>query len=251
MAVSEIGGDDFRIADHVRRLALDQHLAEIEHDGAVDQRHHDLHDMLDHQHGDAGVADAPHQLNAGLRLDRGQAGQHLVEQQELRLGGERTRDFEPALFRRIRLLASTSARAARPQNSSTSCALRRACRIVVARTSAPTMTLSMTVMVSKLLTTWKVRPMPRRQRSAAGSRVTSSPSNQIAPSLGRITPAIRLNMVDLPAPLGPIRPTISPRPTEIETSLLATRPEKRCQTPRVSSSAVIVRLLWLSRARTG
>jgi uncharacterized protein YhdP len=101
------------------------------------------------------------------------------------------------------------------------------------------MTLSITVMVSKLLTTWKVRPTPRWQRSAAGRRVTSSPSKMIEPWVGGSTPAIRLNSVDLPAPLGPIRPTISPRPTEIETSLLATRPPKRCQTPRVSRRAVI------------
>ena len=101
------------------------------------------------------------------------------------------------------------------------------------------MTLSITVMVSKLFTTWKVRAMPRWQRSAAGSLVTSSPSNQIEPCVGGSTPAIRLNSVDLPAPLGPISPTISPRPTEIEMSLLAIRPEKRCQTPRVSSKGVI------------
>jgi len=138
-----------------------------------------------------------------------------------------------------RSLASTSARASRPQNSSTSCALRLAPCIWVFRTSAPTMTLSTTLMVSKLFTTWKVRPTPRWQRSAAGRRVTSSPSNQIEPWVGGNAPAIRLNRVDLPAPLGPIRPTISPRPTEIETSLLATRPEKRCVTPRVSSSAVM------------
>ena len=53
----------------------------------------------------------------------------------------------------IRSAASTSARGPSPQNSSTSCALRRASRITVVRTSAPTMTLSMTVMVSKLFTT--------------------------------------------------------------------------------------------------
>src|SRR5205085_11795974 len=67
-----------------------------------------------------------------------------------------------------------------------------------------------------------------RSRSAAGSAVTSSPSKRIVPSLGLNAPAIRLNKVDLPAPFGPIRPTISPRPTEIETSEFAVRPEKRC-----------------------
>src|SRR6184192_2423667 len=43
--------------------------------------------------------------------------------------------------------------------------------MTVVCTSAPTMTLSITVMVSKLFTTWKVRPMPRWQRSAAGNQI--------------------------------------------------------------------------------
>src|SRR5450432_850520 len=84
--------------------------------------------------------------------------------------------------------------------------------------------------------------MPHRQRSAAGSAVTSLPSNQIEPCVGGSTPAIRLNSVDLPAPLGPISPTISPRPTDIEMLLLAIRPPKRCQTPLVSSKGVIAPL---------
>ena len=105
--------------------------------------------------------------------------------------------------------------------------MRRASFITVLRTSAPTITLSTTVMVSKLFTTWNVRAMPRWQRAAAGIWVTSSPLNQIDPCVGGSTPAIRLNKVDLPAPFGPIRPTISPRPTEIDTSLLAIRPPKR------------------------
>ena len=153
-----------------------------------------------------------------------------------------------------RSLASTLARAAMPQNSSTSWAFRRATRITVLRTRAPTMTLSITVMVSKLFTTWKVRPTPRTQRSAAGNLVTSSPSNQIEPWVGGSTPAIRLNNVDLPAPLGPIRPTISPRPTEIETSLLAIRPPKRCQTPRVSSKGAVIApppCAWTRTTRPG
>src|SRR3954465_2681672 len=39
------------------------------------------------------------QFDAGVPLDRGQAGQPLVEQQQFRLGRQGTRDFEPAFFR--------------------------------------------------------------------------------------------------------------------------------------------------------
>ena len=45
-------------------------------------------------------------------------------------------------------------------------------------------------------------------------------------------------MVDLPAPFGPISPTISPASTAKLTSLTATRPPKRLVTPSTSSSRV-------------
>ena len=61
----------------------------------VAQAHHRLHDMLDHQHRDAGAADVPDDRNDGANLGRVEAGEHLVEQQQLRLGGERAREFEP------------------------------------------------------------------------------------------------------------------------------------------------------------
>ncbi len=70
----------------------------MEHDGAVDQRHHDLHDMLDHQYRNTGGAHFSHQFDAGLRLDRRQSGEHFIQQQQFRLGRQRTRDLEPALF---------------------------------------------------------------------------------------------------------------------------------------------------------
>src|SRR5215469_6705723 len=49
-------------------------------------------------------------------------------------------------------------------------------------------------------------------------------------------PAMTLNSVDLPAPLGPISPTISPALTSRLTSETATRPPKRLVRPRIESS---------------
>ena len=46
------------------------------------------------------VAHLAHQLDAALCFERRQAGQHLVEQQQLRFGRERPRDFEPAFLGR-------------------------------------------------------------------------------------------------------------------------------------------------------
>src|SRR5690606_1339294 len=50
-----------------------------------------------------------------------------------------------------------------------------------------------------------------------------------------------LAVVDLPAPLGPIRPVHSPTGTSRSTSLTATWPPKRTVAPRTSSSAMSVR----------
>jgi len=80
MPLPEIGADDFRVANDVCRLALRQNLAEIEHDGAINQRHYDLHYVLDHQDRHAGGAHLAHQFNAPLRLDRSETREHLVEQ---------------------------------------------------------------------------------------------------------------------------------------------------------------------------
>src|SRR5690606_25947765 len=58
--------------------------------------------------------------------------------------------------------------------------------------------------------TWKVRPRPRRARSATSWAVMSSSAKRIEPESGLIVPAIWLMSVDLPAPFGPIRAWISP-----------------------------------------
>src|SRR5690606_26022429 len=54
----------------------------------------------------------------------------------------------------------------------------------------------------------------------------SRPSNMTRPAVGRCRPETRLNSVVLPAPLGPISPTISPCCTSALTSETATRPRK-------------------------
>src|SRR4029077_2901673 len=59
------------------------------------------------------------------------------------------------------------------------------------------------------------------------------------PESGRSKPLTRLTRVDLPAPLGPIRPTTSPRPTASVTPASARTPSKERETAearRVSPS---------------
>ncbi|MCY1217988.1 hypothetical protein D9M72_299210 [compost metagenome] len=52
--------------------------------------------------------------------------------------------------------------------------------------------------------------MPRWQRMNTGSRVTSSPWKRMRPLSAATPPAMRLNSVLLPAPLGPMMPNASP-----------------------------------------
>jgi hypothetical protein len=59
------------------------------------------------------------------------------------------------------------------------------------------------------------------------------------PSDGGIVPVMQLKSVVLPAPLGPIRDTISPSSRLMETSLRAFSPPKALVTPLTSSSAMV------------
>jgi hypothetical protein len=65
--------------------------------------------------------------------------------------------------------------------------------------------------------------IPSRARSYIGRSVISSSSRKTFPLVGRILPTIMLNVVVLPAPLGPSSPTISPGATARPTSSTAGR----------------------------
>ena len=57
---------------------------------------------------------------------------------------------------------------------------------------------------------WNVRPSPARARRCDGQPATSSPPRCTVPRSGRTVPAMAPNSVVLPAPFGPMMPTISP-----------------------------------------
>jgi hypothetical protein len=64
---------------------------------------------------------------------------------------------------------------------------------------------------------WNVREMPSAQTSCGVSPLTGALLKRTAPLVGASSPAMRLNSVDLPAPLGPMIARISPRKTLSET----------------------------------
>ena len=58
------------------------------------EREDDLHDVFDDDDGDAALLDLAHEVDGEAHFGRGEAGQRLVEQQQLRLGGQRAGDFQ-------------------------------------------------------------------------------------------------------------------------------------------------------------
>src|SRR5262249_10638585 len=104
------------------------------------------------------------------------------------------------------------------------------------RRNAPTMTLSRIDISSNVAGTWNVRPIPSRAWVAALARVTSMSENTIRPAVGGMSPATQLKNVDLPAPFGPISPTISPSSTYRFALASAPKRPKLRETSRALSS---------------
>src|SRR5262245_33824359 len=88
-------------------------------------------------------------------------------------------------------------------------------------------TFSRTVAPGKMLVIWYERAIAFRETVWGGRPAMSSPSNTIRPLVGRSTPVRQLKSVDLPAPLGPMIPRISPEGTASDTLLSAASPPKR------------------------
>ena len=102
---------------------------------------------------------------------------------------------------------------------------------------APTSTLSVTVMVGKSTTFWKVRATPRRTTRYDGVLSRSFPSSTTRPSSALYRRVTTLKSVVLPAPFGPIRPVIVPSSAANETSSSATIPPNRSVTSSTESKA--------------
>ena len=73
---------------------------------------------------------------------------------------------------------------------------------------------------------------------SGGRSTTSAPNTETEPFSGRMTPEMTFISVVLPAPLAPMRPTISPGPTEMSVSSKATTPPNLTRTPFTSRGRV-------------
>src|SRR4029453_1891716 len=115
-------------------------------------------------------------------------------------------------------------------------ALARASAALGRRRKAPIVTLSRTDIDTKVSGTWKVRAIPTRARASGANAVTSRPWKCTLPLVGARSPVRQLKNVDLPAPLGPIRPSTSPTLTAIEASSTALKAPNALVMLRASSS---------------
>src|SRR5580658_8486991 len=126
--------------------------------------------------------------------------------------------------------------------------MRRACSSASLRCGwrreAPTSTLSRTLISSNVMGTWKVRPMPARACVSGEARVKSLPSNMMRPPVGIVSPARQLKKVDLPAPLGPMRPMISPSSTVRSAPATAQKLPNALETFVASSSMGALPKAW-------
>ena len=100
--------------------------------------------------------------------------------------------------------------------------------------SRPRATFSATVSDGKMRASWKLRPRPSMALRSGPHEVTSTPRKWIFPLSRLMSPDSRSKIVVLPAPLGPMRPRISPGWSENVTSLTARIPPKRFVRPATS-----------------
>ena len=101
------------------------------------------------------------------------------------------------------------------------------------------MTLSSTLRPANGRTIWNVRPIPAAHTWSGRRPSIRRPAKRISPLSGANAPATMLKVVVLPAPFGPIRPTIVPSPTSNDTPATARKPRNAFETSRTSSSAMV------------
>src|SRR5262249_27856712 len=134
--------------------------------------------------------------------------------------------------------ATRVSRSARPTSARTSRPFRVASPNVRVRARAPTRTFSKMGSPWNGFTIWKVRASPRWHTWRRLSPRVDTPSKRTSPTSVARNPEMRWNSVVLPAPFGPMSPTISPGATSKLTPETACSPPKRLRTPTTSRSAM-------------
>ena len=104
MPLAEVSPHDLGPPHHVVGTALGEHFPVVEDNDAIGQRHHRTHHVLDEDNGRALLADAPDQRDGLVDLARRQTAQHLVEQDQPRSRGQRTRQLEELALVQVQIV---------------------------------------------------------------------------------------------------------------------------------------------------
>src|SRR5919204_5510067 len=86
--------DDALVLEYLRRIALRQNLAEMQHQRSPADADDDAHHVLDEDDRDAGRMNRSNHVKRLVNLDGVEPGHHFVEQQEPRSGRERAGDLQ-------------------------------------------------------------------------------------------------------------------------------------------------------------
>src|SRR5256714_2506405 len=114
----------------------------------------------------------------------------------------------------------------------------------VRRPARPSRKLSSTVSSPKIRRPSGTSATPRRATSSGRRPTTDVPSTRTSPDVGRTAPMIAFSVDDLPAPFGPINPTISPRSTVNQSPRTAvTAPCRTSSCSTASAGSLTVGLL--------
>ena len=214
---AEIGVLEARRAAQLRRAPGHDDGAGVHHIGAVRGGQRDMHRLLDHQHGDAALAQFGDDLIDLAHDQRRQAERRLVEQQQLRRRHQGAGDRQHLLLA-ARELAGLLAEALLQDREQRQHALeigRRRLPVAPRRGAERD--------VLRHAERAEDAPPLGHQRQALGDqplgRLAADRPNPKPdrPPARRTRPAMLRSRVDLPAPLGPITATISPGATSIET----------------------------------
>ena len=115
VALAQIGFDDLGVPLDLGRGPLRDPRPVVEHGDPVRDPHHHFHVVLDQQHRQTELAAQEiDELGQDLGLARIHPGGRLVQEEELRLGGERAGDLEPALVPVREILRQLLILAAKP-----------------------------------------------------------------------------------------------------------------------------------------
>src|SRR5262245_3749030 len=99
VALAEVRLDTLRVSLHLGGSPLGNPCPVVEHRDAIGDPHHDLHVVLDQEDRESELAaQEANELRESVRLPRVHPGRWLVQEQELRLGGEGPADLEPTLI---------------------------------------------------------------------------------------------------------------------------------------------------------